>query len=145
VPPKYATADFQKQSYWRLRGKLDVPKERFILYPGAEREGDPTPVLGWAGWDHREQAEALVLYFQEMQEREGWPKDRLAPLLAGLGELLPWLAQWHNAPGPTGRGVGDDYAQFFHDEARTLGLSPEDLATWQPEKTPRGRKPRKGA
>jgi Domain of unknown function (DUF7008) len=35
VPPKYASADFAKQSYWRHRGKLDVPKERFISYPNA--------------------------------------------------------------------------------------------------------------
>lgn len=34
VPPKYVTKDFQKGDYWRLRGGLDVPKERFILYPG---------------------------------------------------------------------------------------------------------------
>jgi hypothetical protein len=27
-PPKYQGADFQKQSYWRHRDKLDVPKER---------------------------------------------------------------------------------------------------------------------
>ena len=33
VPPKYASADFLKQDYWRLRGKLDVPKERWISYP----------------------------------------------------------------------------------------------------------------
>ena len=33
VPPKYATADFLKTDYWRLRGKLDVPKERWISYP----------------------------------------------------------------------------------------------------------------
>ena len=40
VPPKYAGADFQKQSYWRHRGKLDVPKERFISYPGASPDSD---------------------------------------------------------------------------------------------------------
>jgi hypothetical protein len=28
VPPKYASADFARGSYWRHRGKLDVPKER---------------------------------------------------------------------------------------------------------------------
>ena len=27
VPPKYASADFLKTDYWRLRGKLDVPKD----------------------------------------------------------------------------------------------------------------------
>ena len=40
VPPKYTSADFRKQSWWQHRGKLDVPKERFILYPFANREGD---------------------------------------------------------------------------------------------------------
>jgi hypothetical protein len=56
VPPKYASADFAKGSYWRSRGKLDVPKERFISYPGVGREGDDTVLLGWAGWDHLAQA-----------------------------------------------------------------------------------------
>ena len=37
VPPKYTSADFLKSTYWKLRGKLDVPKERWICYPGAER------------------------------------------------------------------------------------------------------------
>ena len=49
VPPKYAGADFQKQSYWRHRGKLDVPKERFISYPGASPDSDKDSLLiGWA-------------------------------------------------------------------------------------------------
>ncbi len=30
VPEKYGSVDFQKGSYWSNRGKLDVPKERFI-------------------------------------------------------------------------------------------------------------------
>ncbi|MPY81682.1 MAG: SAM-dependent methyltransferase, partial [Actinophytocola sp.] len=32
TPPKYTSADFLRPSYWRARGKLDVPKERFISY-----------------------------------------------------------------------------------------------------------------
>ncbi|URN12057.1 BREX-2 system adenine-specific DNA-methyltransferase PglX [Streptomyces radiopugnans] len=35
VPPKYTSADFARASYWSNRGKLDVPKERFISYPEA--------------------------------------------------------------------------------------------------------------
>lgn len=34
VPPRYVSADFQKAAWWRLRGKLDVPKERFVSLPG---------------------------------------------------------------------------------------------------------------
>ena len=60
VPPKYTGADFIKQSYWSHRGKLDVPKERFIVYPGAGRVTDPTPLLGWAGWNHAQQGIALA-------------------------------------------------------------------------------------
>jgi hypothetical protein len=61
VPPKYAGADFQKQSYWRHRGKLDVPKERFISYPGASPDSDTGSLLiGSAGWDHKDQATALL-------------------------------------------------------------------------------------
>jgi len=41
VPPKYGREDFLKGSYWSHRGKLDVPKEEFVLYPGAERDIDP--------------------------------------------------------------------------------------------------------
>ena len=65
VPPKYATADFRRASYWSHRGKLDVPKERFISYPGGGRATDPTTLLGWAGWDHAQQSLALATLIQE--------------------------------------------------------------------------------
>ena len=94
VPPKYKTPDFQKVSYWRARGKLDVPKERFVLYPGVGREGDTSPVLGWAGWNHRDQAVALVREIMN-QQALGASNDALVPLAAGLVELEPWLHQWH--------------------------------------------------
>ena len=51
VPPKYASKDFRRSAFWSLRGKLDVPKERFILFPGCDRAADPSPVIGWAGWN----------------------------------------------------------------------------------------------
>lgn len=143
VPPRYAPTDFRKQSYWRLRGKLDVPKERFILYPGLERAADRAPVLGWAGWNHLEQAHALGRAFQELRENEGWGKDKLASLLAGLQELVPWLLQWHNEPDPAfaGQRLGDFYAGFVEEQARALGLTREELAA-PPElaKATRGRK-----
>ena len=88
VPPKYATADFLKTDYWRLRGKLDVPKERWISYPHLQTESDPTLVVGWAGWNHLQQATALVAYY-DARKREGWDAKRLTPLLAGLDQLCP--------------------------------------------------------
>ena len=47
VPPKYGSGDFLRTSYWRHRGKLDVPKERFISYPTATRDDDGTLLPGW--------------------------------------------------------------------------------------------------
>ncbi|WP_336671312.1 BREX-2 system adenine-specific DNA-methyltransferase PglX [Tsukamurella sp. USMM236] len=70
VPPKYTSADFKKQSYWSHRGKLDVPKERFISYPGLGRATDPTPLLGWAGWNHAYQGLAIASIRAE-RESEG--------------------------------------------------------------------------
>lgn len=143
VPPKYEATDFQKKIVWELRGGLDVPKERFVSYPGCERSADPSPVIAWAGWNPLQQATALAGYYFDMKENEGWEADRLIPLLAGLDELVPWLKQWHNDLDPTtGERLGDYYEAFTADEAKSLGLTPTDLRAWKPAVTAvrRGRK-----
>ena len=133
VPPRYDTRDFRGGAAWRLRGKLDVPKERFILYPGAERDADPTPVIGWAGWDHLQQAQALASYVVERAEKDGWGADRLTPLLAGIEELLPWLKQWHNErQSEYGMGMGDYFERFLDEQVRSLGIAREALRSWAP-------------
>ena len=48
----HVRADFLRTDYWRLRGGLDVPKERFVSYPYCERDADGSPVVSWAGYDH---------------------------------------------------------------------------------------------
>lgn len=140
VPPKYGSGDFVKTSYWRLRGKLDVPKERFVLYPGTRVGSDSSPVIGWAGWDHLEQARALAGHLQARID-DGAEPEELTGLLAGLAELVPWLVQWHNEVDPEyGEQMGDFFATFVDTQARDLGLTPDDLATWQPPAPTRGRK-----
>jgi hypothetical protein len=52
-----------------------------------------------------------------MKETEAWPAGRLAPLVAGLVELLPWLRS------ETAIRMGDSYAQFVDEEARSLGVT----------------------
>jgi hypothetical protein len=129
VPPKYASADFKSSTFWRLRGKLDVPKERWISYPGAEREGDPSPVIAWAGWTHLQQAQALAEYYLTAKDTWGWSPERLQLLLAGLADVLPWLKQWHNAPNPEyGMGLGDYFAGFLDEECRKNGTTPQAIA-----------------
>lgn len=143
VPPKYTSADFWKHSYWQARGKLDVPKERFILYPNAGRETDPTPLLGWAGWDHAQQSLALSLIIGE-REKDGWADERLVPLVAGLAELQPWVEQWHSEVDPD---YGVSMAAFCREQlaarAAQVGKTLEELAAWRPAPATRGRRARK--
>ncbi|SEP54171.1 BREX-2 system adenine-specific DNA-methyltransferase PglX [Amycolatopsis saalfeldensis] len=140
VPPKYKPADFAKTSYWSHRGKLDVPKERFILYPDANRETDPSPLLGWAGWDHAQQALALAAIMNE-REGDGWDDGRMVPLIAGLAELAPWVRQWHGEVDPT---YGVSLAAIIDEElasrSQRAGATLDDLAGWRPATTGRGRR-----
>jgi hypothetical protein len=141
IPPKYRSSDYSKSAYYRLRGKLDVPKERFISYPGCESDEDREPVYGWAGWDPLQRAQALATLYQNRKTEEAWPKERLIPLLAGLYELLPWLKQWHNDhPDPTyGVLMGDYYEQFIEGERNALGLTKAEITSWRPPKKTKAR------
>jgi hypothetical protein len=133
VPPKYKSTDFLEGTFWRLRGKLDVPKERFVSYPGCERDADPSPVIAWAGWNHLQQAKALAAYYEQMKTNEGWGPARLVPLLSGIVELLPWLMQWHNELDPAyGIGMSDFFKGFVDEEARALGLTLNRIRDWSP-------------
>lgn len=144
VPPKYVAADFQRPDYWRLRGKLDFAKERWISYPHCSTDSDPTLVVGWAGWNHLEQATALIAYY-DARKREGWDAKRLTPLLAGLDQLLPWIHQWHpEIDAEFGETAGQSFQTMLEHDAHELGLTLEDIRNWTPpekaKKTPKGRK-----
>ncbi|MGW0039724.1 BREX-2 system adenine-specific DNA-methyltransferase PglX [Gordonia sp. NPDC003376] len=143
VPPKYTTADFRKNSYWSHRGKLDVPKERFILYPDAGRETDPTPLLGWAGWDHAQQGLALATIYA-MRESEGVESATLVPVVAGIAEVLPWVKQWHSGADPN---LGVDLYEYLNgqlqEKSQQVGVPVSELAQWRPAAPTRGRKKKK--
>jgi hypothetical protein len=141
VPPKYKPADFAKPSYWSLRGKLDVPKERFISYPGAGPDADPTVLLGWAGWDHKDQAQVLVNLVNDRSIDAGWDVDRLTPLLAGLHEVLPWVRQWHGQCDPDWQGnPAEDLEGFLVGQRTRYGLTEDTLHGWKPATSGRGRR-----
>ncbi|MEV0591169.1 BREX-2 system adenine-specific DNA-methyltransferase PglX [Nonomuraea cavernae] len=127
VPPKYAQADFQRASYWKARGKLDVPKERFISYGQVNTQ---TPDLyGWAGWDHREQAQALATYFTNY----ALTSEEITPFLAGLLELQPWLHQWHDDFDPMYSGSPADFFAGYRQQIQgEHGLTDDQLRDWRP-------------
>jgi hypothetical protein len=133
VPPKYQPVDFRKTSYWQARGKLDVPKERFISYPNAGRAGDSSLVLGWAGWDHLDQARALARLIVERAGEEGWSGEQLLPLIAGLVELEPWLHQWFEEPSASFGGSPAGFITGFIDQQLSaIEKTRVDCKAWRP-------------
>ncbi|RYF60574.1 MAG: BREX-2 system adenine-specific DNA-methyltransferase PglX [Comamonadaceae bacterium] len=149
VPPKYKPADFLKSSYWSRRGKLDVPKERFVSYPSANRDNDMSMLLGWAGWDHAQQAFALAGLIDSRIADDGWDQaapDKLVPMLAGLAELLPWVRQWHGEiDAEYGTSDADDIAEVLRSHSADLSVTADDLAAWRPPAAARGRRTTKMA
>jgi SAM-dependent methyltransferase len=135
VPPKYTSGDFVSSTCWRLRGKLDVPKERWVSFPHCEG-ADGSLVIVWAGYDHLQLARAISAYYVDIQERLGGRDDpRLVPLLSCLIELLPWLKQWHNDVDPEfGMHMGDYFEGFIQEEARQMGKTLDQITAWEPPK-----------
>ncbi|CAM3450456.1 BREX-2 system adenine-specific DNA-methyltransferase PglX [Nocardioides dubius] len=143
VPPKYSTPDFRRPEYWKARGKLDVPKERFILYPGLGREGDSTVVLGWAGWDYRDQALALAREFP-VQDALGAEDDLLTQMVAGLVELEPWVYQWHSEIDASfGVSPADAISGIIDHQLGRLEATREEVTEWVPPAPTRGRRAKK--
>jgi len=143
VPPKYTSADFVSTGgarYWALRGKLDVPKERWISFPHCEGP-DGTLVIAWAGYDHLQLARSISAYYVDIQERLGGRDDpRLVPLLACVVELLPWLRQWHHDIDPAyNQRMDEVFEGFVAEEAKALGLTVDQVKAWQPPQRTGGR------
>lgn len=143
VPPKYTGSDFTAKSFFDLRGKLDVPKERFFSYPQAGPDGDESLLIGWAGWDRGEQGLALARLIAGRVDGDGWSRERVVPLLAGLAEIMPWVWQWHAEKDDWGDSLAEDLSSVLMDYQSRYSLSQDDLKGWRPEKTPRTRRAKK--
>lgn len=142
APPKYTSADFLKPGYWRLRGGLDVPKERCFTVPDPQSPGDW--LYGWAGWNPAQRVRALAGAWIDGEERSGADPAQLLPLLIALDEELPWVLQWHNAIDPdTDVRPGDYFQSWLTDQLNRHRWTRQTLAEWRPAATARrGRRPR---
>jgi len=95
---EFKSTDFSDAAAWRLRGKLNIPRERFIRYAGfdhtlsgANAPETGGPWFGWAGWNGVQRAEALADLI-ERASRAGWEMHyRQCGLRAALRDLLPRL------------------------------------------------------
>ncbi len=144
VPPKYRPEDFRDGAFWKLRGALDVPKERFVSFPGLERSRDAgLPLVLWAGYDAKARALALTIHIYDLQQREGADAARLAPALAGLDELLPWVHQWHPEVDPDlGTSTGEYLKGLLDAQLAQHGFTLAGVRAWAPPATQRLRRHR---
>lgn len=145
APPKFTSADFLRPSYWANRGKFDVPSERFVSYGGSNSAAlAPTSVLGWAGWDARERAWALVGLIEQNLAPPTATTETMMPLLAALWEVLPWVSRTGAGIGPL-QPCGDagELQGKAEEYLWRLGLTPETVMDWRPPAPRRGRPPKR--
>jgi hypothetical protein len=141
VPPKYSKTDMQSATIWKHRDKLDVPTERFVLIPNAQRGADASPVVGWAGWDELGLARALAGRITELRNEEAADAERLTSLLAGVLELLPWIHQWHSDSNPAFGGPPGTFLDSWLDgQLSELAVTRDTLRAWRPPPPTRGRR-----
>jgi len=86
---RYHSTAHAKRLLWEKAWDLQREEDRTgpqvdIEVPGAWPDGDDSLLLGWAGWDYREQALALIELIEVRLATAGWRVERLTPLLAGL-------------------------------------------------------------
>jgi hypothetical protein len=92
VPPPYTQADFLKPEYFRLRGKLDVPKERFIAFTEVPGRYGAETLYGWAGWTPLQRLKAILAIDEELEDAGNSLADRTG-LLDSAWRLLPDVAR----------------------------------------------------
>lgn len=129
--PEYKSDEFSDGTAWKLRGKLNIPRERFISYTefdhtqrGVDAPESGGPWFGWAGWDPAQRADALA-FLLDQANRAGWElRWRQCGLRAALRDLLPELedlpaadrAEFEAIAGMCGIGLGTTcYCQAYRD------------------------------
>jgi hypothetical protein len=128
-PPKYTAADFLHNSYWRNRGKYDMPREPFFSSPTPRGLG-----IGCSRWTASERVQAMVDALPSNTHHDK-SDPSLLPLLAGIHEAM----EQKRLP-PTARQSFDKHLITSWEEK--LGVSVDDLRAWLPDPPRRGR-PRK--
>lgn len=132
VPPRYDRKDFLKDAYWSQRGKLDVPRERFVVLPGVNKPDDSSALVLWGGLDHGQRAWAIVSLLEDLSKR-ALSDEAAVSLLAALLELEPWLHQWHGTVDPgADESLATAITHYINDKLRERALTRTQLREWKP-------------
>ncbi|MEU3895568.1 BREX-2 system adenine-specific DNA-methyltransferase PglX [Streptomyces sp. NPDC029519] len=135
VPPKFVSADFQRASYWSIRGRLDIPRERFISYGDGVDEGSG-PLLGWSGWSETDRVRVLLDLVSAVDRQPNRDVYRITPLLAGVQELIRSIHRWGTQEGCAGKlGRAEALQRHLEDLLPAYGLSAYELASWRPRRS----------
>ncbi len=99
LPPKFKKGDFAKAAYYKIRGKLNVPRERFIRFGELE-----PPRYGWNGWRDQQRSLAQVEAYTVAEDESGMAlplptanDPRRCGATRGLWESLGDLKRWGEA------------------------------------------------
>ncbi len=92
APPTYAQPDFVSRRLFELRGKLDVPKERFIAFTEVPGRSGAETLYGWAGWTAQHRMKAILAIDEELEDASVPLADRIG-LLDSAWRLLPDVAR----------------------------------------------------
>lgn len=80
VPPPYGSGDFLRPEYYQLRGKLDVPTERFIAFTEVPGRTGIETLYGWAGWTAQQRVKAILAIDEELEDASVPLADRIGLL-----------------------------------------------------------------
>ncbi len=145
VPPAYSqgsrgkSKDFLRTEYWKLRGKLDVPKERFIAFTEVPGRTEGDTLYGWAGWTPLQRIRVLLALDEDLE-------DAGVPVADRVGVLDSAWRLLHDAAREDPKAAGRLKAEL-QALVGPKGPSREMLEDWRerfpPPRTRRKRKPRK--
>lgn len=96
VPPTYGDDDFLQPEHWQLRGKLDVPSERFIAFTEVPGRAGIETLYGWSGWTPLQRLKAILAMDEELDDGGVQLTDR-AGLLDSAWRLLADVAREDSA------------------------------------------------
>ncbi len=139
--PRFTSGDFLRPSYWRHRGKFDVPNERFVSFASSFSPLSPTTPIGWAGWTTDERAVAVLDLLEADSHAHAQSPESALPLLRAFAELLPWTTA-HGDGHAEPSGDRELLQRAYSGHITRLGLSAVDVDSWRPPAPRRGR-PRK--
>ncbi|MGC9541970.1 BREX-2 system adenine-specific DNA-methyltransferase PglX [Streptomyces sp. UG1] len=143
LPPRFTSADFFRLSYWKQRGKFDIPNERFVSFGSTVSPLSPTTPIGWAGWNAHERAGVVLDLLEAESHAHAHRPESALPLLRALADLLLWVTSYDDGPAPGSPPDESTLRHVYEEHLLRRGLSAEDVSSWRPPAPRRGR-PRRG-